>query len=75
MRVKVFTDGFDGYAKRSIDRDKKLSERKKIEPEMSITFENPLARVEILTPERVRLFQATRTGPFSVTPAGDGIEA
>jgi predicted transcriptional regulator len=67
MRVKVFTDGFEGYAKRSLGRAKKLSERKKIEPEMSITFENPLAMAEILTPERMRLFQATRTGAFSVT--------
>jgi predicted transcriptional regulator len=67
MRVNIHTDGFEGYAKRAGERAKKLSERKKIEPEMSITFENPLAMAEILTPERIRLCQVARAGPFSVT--------
>ena len=67
MKTKIHTDGFEGYAKRALERAKKLSEHKKIEPEMSITFENPLSMAEIITPERIRLYQVARTGTFSVS--------
>ena len=67
MRLKIHTDGFEGYAKRSLARAKKLSRGKKIRPEMSITFEDPLDMAEAITPERIRLCFAVRKEPLSVT--------
>ena len=65
--MKIHSDGFKGYAKRSIKRAKKLSQRKSIEPELAVTFDSPLALAEVLTPERVRLCQIARTGSFSLS--------
>lgn len=67
MKIKVFSDGFEGYTKRSLDRAKKLSKGVQIKPEMSITFDDPLKMAEVLTAERIRLCRITRTGSYSVS--------
>ena len=67
MKAKIYTDGFEGYAKRSLERAKKLSSGRKIEPEIAITFEDPLKMAAVLTPERIRLCQVARRGPFPLS--------
>jgi predicted transcriptional regulator len=66
MKITVRSDGFEGYAQRSLERAKKLTRREKVEPEMTITFESPLSMLEVLTPERIRLCQVARAGSFSL---------
>lgn len=67
MRLKINTDGFEGYAKRALNRAKKLDRGETIKPEITITFEDPLAMIEILTAERLRLVQKVRTKSVSIS--------
>ena len=67
MRMTVRSDGFEGYAKRALARAKRLAGNQKIEPEMTITFETPLAMLDLLTAERIRLCEVARKQPFSIT--------
>ena len=67
MRLKINTDGFEGYAKRALNRAKKLDRGETIKPEITITFEDPLAMIEILTAERLRLVQKVRTKSASIS--------
>ena len=61
MKLKIHTNGFEGYAKRAAARARKLDRRESVRPEITITFDNPLAMAEVLTPERLRLLQQVRT--------------
>lgn len=67
MKLKINTDGFEGYAKRAVVRARKLDRRELIKPEITITFDNPLAMLEVLTAERIRLVQKLRTKSASIT--------
>jgi len=67
MRLKINTDGFEGYARRALNRAKKLDRGETIKPEITITFEDPLAMIEILTAERLRLVQKVRTKSVSIS--------
>jgi predicted transcriptional regulator len=67
MKLKVNTDGFEGYAKRAMARARKLDRRETIPPEITITFDNPLAMLEVLTTERLRLVQKVKTRSASIT--------
>jgi predicted transcriptional regulator len=67
MKLKINTDGFEGYSARSRIRARRLDRREQIEPEITITFDNPLAMLEVLTAERIRLVQKVRTKSSSIT--------
>ena len=67
MRLKINADGFEGYAKRALARARRLDRRERIKPEVTITFENPLAMVEVLTAERLRLVQQIRRKSLSIS--------
>jgi predicted transcriptional regulator len=67
MKLKINTDGFEGYAKRAVARARKLDRREPIKPEIIITFDNPLAMLEVLTAERIRLVQKVRTKSASIS--------
>jgi predicted transcriptional regulator len=67
MNLTIHTDGFEGYAKRSQERAKKLSRGERIEPSRSITFESPLQMFEVMTTQRMRMVEVARTKPYSVT--------
>jgi predicted transcriptional regulator len=67
MKLRINTDGFEGYAKRAVARARKLDRREQIKPEITITFDNPLAMLEVLTAERIRLVQKVRTKSSSIS--------
>jgi predicted transcriptional regulator len=67
MKAIVRADGFEGWAKRARARAERLTRGEKIVPELSITFENPLAMLEVLTAERMRLCEVARTKAYSVS--------
>jgi predicted transcriptional regulator len=67
MKITVRSDGFEGYKKRALARSKKLGRRERLEPEATITFETPLAMLEILTAERIRLCEVARKQAFSIS--------
>jgi len=67
MTLVIHTDGLEGYAKRALARARKLDRKERIKPEVSITFDSPLAMAEILTVQRVRLLQQVRTQSASIS--------
>ena len=67
MRLKINTDGFEGFGRRALARARKLDRREAIQPEIAITFENPLAMVEVLTAQRLRLIQKVKARSASIT--------
>jgi predicted transcriptional regulator len=67
MKLRINTDGLEGYAKRALARARKLDRREPIKPEITITFDNPLAMLEVLTAERIRLVQKVRTKSASIS--------
>lgn len=66
-KITVRSDGFEGYKKRALARASKLTRRETIEPEVSITFDNPLEMLEVLTAERIRLCETARRKPLSIS--------
>ena len=67
MKLTIRSDGFEGWAERARRRAAKIERKERIEPEMSITFEDPLALAGVLTKERLRLIKAVKQRPASVT--------
>lgn len=67
MKIKVRSDGFEGYQKRARARAAKLARREPVKAEVSITFDNPLAMLEVLTAERIRLCETARRQPLSIS--------
>jgi predicted transcriptional regulator len=67
MKITVRSDGFDGYKKRALARAAKLARREAIRPEMTITFDNPLTMLEVLTAERIRLCETARRKALSIS--------
>ena len=67
MKLTVRTDGFEGWAKRARVRAKKMDRGERLVAERTINFESPLEMLRVLTTERMRLLEATRTQAFSVT--------
>lgn len=67
MNLKIHTDGFEGFKKRSLDRARKLDRGERIAPAFGITFESPMEMFEVLTVQRVRLLEMARTKAYSLT--------
>ncbi|HUD75268.1 MAG TPA: hypothetical protein VMQ76_09375 [Terracidiphilus sp.] len=67
MKITVRSDGFEGYKKRALARAAKLGRREPVRPEVTITFDNPLAMLEVLTAERIRLCETARRQAFSIS--------
>ena len=67
MKTKVFHDGFEGHARRSIERATKRENGKRLEAEKIITFADPLDMMECLTAQRVRICQVVRTKRLSIS--------
>ena len=67
MKLTIRADGFEGWAERGRERAERLSRREMLEPEMTINFESPLAMLECLTAERMRLFKAAQEKVYSVS--------
>jgi predicted transcriptional regulator len=67
MKLTIHSDGFEGWAKRARARAGKIDRKERVEPEMTITFEDPLAMADVLTKERLRLIKTVKQCPASVT--------
>lgn len=67
MKTQIFSDGFEGHKRRSLERAKRLTNGERLKAEKIITFADPLDMVSCLTIERVRLVQTVRKKRFSIT--------
>ena len=60
MKTQVYTDGFEGWAKRAKARAKAMTEGRPFPPSRGITFESAADMVRLLTPSRIDLFEAVK---------------
>ncbi len=73
MRLTIHSDGLEGFRKRSVERARKMDRGEKLQAEKSITFESPIEMAKVLTPERIRLYQAVKRKEISVTNLATGL--
>jgi predicted transcriptional regulator len=67
MKTKIFSDGFEGHVRRSLDRAKRREKGERLESQRSITFADPIHMLECLTAERIRLCQVARKKRLSIS--------
>jgi predicted transcriptional regulator len=67
MRAKIFSDGFEGHVRRSLDRARRIEKGEHLESQRVITFADPLHMLECLTAERIRLCQVARKKRLSIS--------
>jgi predicted transcriptional regulator len=67
LKTKLFSDGFDGHVRRSLERAKRMENGERLEAQRIITFENPLHLLECITAQRIRLCQVARKKRLSIS--------
>jgi predicted transcriptional regulator len=67
MKTKIYTDGFEGWAKRARERARAITEGRAFPPSRGITFESPAEMVRLLTPARLDLFEKVKKQTVSIT--------
>lgn len=67
MKVKVFSDGFEGHVRRSLERARRREQGERLEPEKIITFGDPVMMIECLTAQRIRLVETARKRRMSIS--------
>ena len=71
-KVKIYTDGFEGARKRSLERARKLDRGELPEPEKSITLE--VEALKALTGARLDLFNKVRKKRASITALAESLK-
>ena len=66
MKTMIYTDGFEGWAKRAKERAKAMDEGRRIVPSRGITFESAAEMVRLLTPARLNLFETVKKQKVSI---------
>ena len=67
MKIEIRKDAFEHHFQRSLDRAKRRARGEKLEPESVRTFEDPMLMFEVLTLQRMRLFNEVRKRPLSIS--------
>jgi len=66
-KIRVVTDGVEGFFSRARERARKLDRGEMPEPELVISFEDAGEMMKVLSAERLRLLRASKTAtPVSV---------
>lgn len=66
-KITIATASTDDFFRRVLNNARKLDRGEEIEPGITITFEDPLEMLDILTAERVRLLKKTKSGALPIT--------
>jgi predicted transcriptional regulator len=66
VKLKIYTDGFDGFVKRGRERARAITEGRPFPPSRGITFESPAEMVRLLTPARLGILDAVKKQTFSI---------
>ena len=67
MKVKVFTDGFEGHVRRSRERNRLREMGERLESEKVITFADPVMMVECFKAHRMRIMETARKKHLSIS--------
>jgi predicted transcriptional regulator len=73
MKVKVFTDGFEGHVRRSRERIRLRERGVRLESERVITFADPVMMVECFTAQRMRLVETARKKKLSISALAEAL--
>jgi predicted transcriptional regulator len=69
-RIRVVTDGVDGFFARAREHARELDRGEKLRAELVITFEDAGEMIRVLSAERLRLLRASKTAtPVSAIAA------
>lgn len=67
MKTKILCDGVEGHVRRSLERTARRARGERLAPERILNFEDPLAMLECLTAQRIRVFQTVRKKRLSIS--------
>jgi len=67
MKTIIGVESFEEMKTRTLARAARISAGERIKPERRITFENPSDLFACITPQRIRLIEAARETPRSVS--------
>ena len=67
MKAIVAVENFEDLRVRKLARARKLDQQKAIPAERRITFESPAEMLSCMTPQRIRLWEAAREQPRSMS--------
>jgi len=73
-KVHIVNDGVEGFLSRAREHARRLDKGEELVPEATISFENALDMVRVLSPERIRILRATSQGPVSVSSLCSGLK-
>jgi predicted transcriptional regulator len=73
-KVTIATDTAEGFFNRVRGDAAKLDRGETIAPKISITFEDPLELLNVLTAERVRLLRRAKSGSLPITELAMGLK-
>ena len=67
MKAKIQTGSFGDFKKRIVNNARKMDRQQSLTPGITITFEDPLDMLNILTDSRIKLLQATKSHRISIS--------
>lgn len=73
-KVTITTETADQFFARIIDNAAKLDRGERIAPGITISFEDPLEMLEVLTAERVRLLRKAKAGAAPVADLASALK-
>jgi len=72
-KIRVMSDGVEGFFKRARDHARKLDRGEKLKAEVTISFEDAADMVRVLSEERVRLLQETKKKPHGLSELAEAL--
>lgn len=73
-KVKISTGTSEDFFRRVLTHAEKLDRGEDIEPGITITFEDPLEMLNILTSERVRLLRTSKAGALPISDLASALD-
>jgi predicted transcriptional regulator len=67
MKAKIQTGSFEDFKKRAISKAQKMDRKEPVAPGITITFEDPLDMISVITDARIKLLRAAKTKSVSIT--------
>ena len=60
VKFRIVSDGVEGFFSRAREHARKLDKGEELEPEITISFENPADMIRVLSAERIRLLKMVK---------------
>lgn len=67
MKAKIQTGSFEDFKKRAISNARKMDHKESVAPGITITFEDLLDMISVITDARIKLLRAAKNKSVSIT--------